>query len=629
MRPLALLLSLVLAQAVGSGAHAADGQAQRIEDKGVAVEFALDDTGAQDVLPRSTLLRLKLSDAASGQAIGNARPAAWIVRRRSLSDAELDCGDRAKQLSQGSLGARADVDLNAYRLITLNSDRTVGFINPFVSINRSKLESIVALPGLGADWVLAARSGMLYVAVPDTGEVAVIDSATRRLTTRVALGAGARPTRLALDDARGMLWVGLAGTPDIVAIDIARLEIAHRVVVGEGTKAMAIAPAAPYLAASSEAGDRVTIVDLRDAGVRTLAAAGTRGALQWSEAASAFVAVVDGGARLALIDPTQATIRQHIEVGEGASYVRLADGGRLALVLRPALAKLDVVDLGRGAAIASLPVVEAADRIAFTRGFAYVHSGSTPGMTLVDLAALRAVAAGNGQPRVVTIPFGRRAPAEGLSDVSIGDVVVPAPEGNGVYAANPAEGQIYRYSEGLMVPSGSLSNYRRAALGVLLLDGSLRSEGDGRFVGQARFEQPGKYDLVVRTAQPAATACFTLTVNGTAPKSASEERAKAKLLDAHRVGDRMRVRVALLSGEGKPVRADDAVLLAVQQPGAQWQHRVHLRAEPDGSYSAELAPPRGAALDLLVSAPSMDMSYAAGRVGRIGEQGGERAGAGR
>ena len=45
------------------------------------------------------------------------------------------CGDRAKQLSQGSLGARADVDLNAYRLITLNSDRTVGFINPFVAIN--------------------------------------------------------------------------------------------------------------------------------------------------------------------------------------------------------------------------------------------------------------------------------------------------------------------------------------------------------------------------------------------------------------------------------------------------------------------------------------------------------------
>lgn len=630
MRTPALRCLLVAALIGGAHAHAADTAMQRVEDKGVAVEFALDDDGAQDVLPRSAALRLKLSDAVSGQAIGGARPAAWIVRRRSLADAELACSDRAKQLSQGSLGARADVDLNAYRLVTLNSDRTVGFINPFVSINRSKLESIVELPGVGADWVLAPRNGMLYVAIPETGEIAVIDSATRRLTARVALGVGTRPTRLTVDDARGILWVGLAGDAQIVAIDTARLEVVRRIAVGAGEKSIAIASASPYLAATGAAGAHMSIVDLRDAApTKTLAAAGVRGALQWSEAASAFVAVIDGGTMLALIDPAEAVIRQRIEVGDGASTVRLADGGRFALLLRPIAAKLDVVDLARGATIASLPVVEGADGIALTRGFAYVHSAVTPGMTLVDLAALRAVAAGNGQARVVTIPFGQRAPGEGLSEVTIGDVVVPAPEGNGVYAANPAEGLIYRYSEGLMVPSGSLSNYRRAALAVLLLDGSLRNDGTGGFVGQARFEQPGRYDVVVRTAQPAVTACFALTVHGTAPKSAADERAKAKLLDARRVGERMRVRVALLSGAGKPVRADDAVLLAVQQPGARWQQRVHLRPEPDGTYSAALSPPRCAALDLLVSVPSMEMSYANGRVGRIGEKGGERVGASR
>lgn len=623
-----LILALALAPLCGVQPRAADAPMQRVEDRGVAVEFALDDDGAQDVLPRSAALRLRVSDALSGQAIGSARPAAWIVRRRSLADAELACSDRAKQLSQGSLGARADVDLNAYRLVTLNSDRTVGFINPFVSINRSKLESIVELPGLGVDWVLGARSRMLYVAIPEAGEIAVIDSATRRLSARIALGAQVRPTRLVLDEPRGILWAGLAGSADIVAIDVARREVVRRVNVGEGEKAIALAPASPYLAAANESGEGIRIVDLREAAQpRSVAASGVRGPIEWSPAASAFVALTDGGAQLALVDPAQSAVRQRIELGGGADYVKLADDGRLALVLRASAAKLEVVDLARGAAIASLPVVEGADRIALTRGFAYVHSAATPAMTLVDLAALRASAAGNGQPRVVTIPFGRRVPIDGLRDVTIGDVVIAAPEGNGVYAANPAEGLIYRYSEGLMVPSGSLSNYRRAALGILLLDGSLRDDGAGKFIGQARFEQPGRYDLIVRTAQPAATACFALTVDGTAPKSASDERAKARLLTARRVGKRMQVRVALLSSDGKPVRADDAVLLAVQQPGAQWQQRAHLRHEGDGSYSAELMPPRGVALDLLISAPSMDMSYANGRLGRVDENGGERVSA--
>ena len=45
--------------------------------------------------------------------------------------------------------------------------------------------------------------------------------------------------------------------------------------------------------------------------------------------------------------------------------------------------------------------------------------------------------------------------------VSLADVIVPAPEGDSVLVANPADRVIYYYSEGMAAPMGSFQNYRR------------------------------------------------------------------------------------------------------------------------------------------------------------------------
>jgi hypothetical protein len=66
----------------------------------------------------------------------------------------------------GMLSVRADIDLNSYSMLTLNHDNTVTFINPQISFSVTKLESIVALPGYGADWALSKNKDFLYLTLP-------------------------------------------------------------------------------------------------------------------------------------------------------------------------------------------------------------------------------------------------------------------------------------------------------------------------------------------------------------------------------------------------------------------------------------------------------------------------------
>ena len=66
-----------------------------------------------------------------------------------------------------------------------------------------------------------------------------------------------------------------------------------------------------------------------------------------------------------------------------------------------------------------------------------------------------------GQPDIAHFPAGQVAPDEAATNSSIAEVMVPAPEGNSVILANPANRVIYYYAEGMAAPMGSFQNYRR------------------------------------------------------------------------------------------------------------------------------------------------------------------------
>src|SRR6185369_4956812 len=134
---------------------------QRFEKEGIAVDYSIkpldaDKSKDQRLLAGAdALITFRVTDSRTGQPVTGLRPNAW-VSTRSLDHApnEAECKDKIKTFLGGMISARPEINLNAYYLLTLNHDNTITFINPQISF-MTKLESIVTLPGLGADWVLS------------------------------------------------------------------------------------------------------------------------------------------------------------------------------------------------------------------------------------------------------------------------------------------------------------------------------------------------------------------------------------------------------------------------------------------------------------------------------------------
>ena len=560
------------------------------------------------------LAEITFTDAASGRALEGARPAAWMVARRSEQVAsERSCDDKAAVLMSGSLGARADVDLNGYRLVTLNQDNTLAFINPHVGLQNSKLESIVQLPGTGHDWAYVPRTQRLFVSLRDAGAVAVIDSNTRRLVTTIQTGYGSLPTRLALDEAGRRVWVGLDGSDEVLAMDAASGRELARVKVGLGLHALAAESGSPWLFVTNSHSHTVTLIDratLRR--VADVAVGETPVAMAWSATAQRLAVVSINAGEISLVDPTAGQVSATIALARGIVALGLFDNGRRALVLNGRTDAVSLLDLATARVVAELPVPGRPDQVAFSRDFAYVRSQTSPNVQLISLAQARA-----GRLQAVAVPIGRSSPADAPSAINVAGVFASAPEGNGMLIANPGDGSVYRYVEGMMVPVGSFSNYRRQARGLRVLDASLVERSPGRFEAAATIERSGRYDLVVRNLRPAVTACFVVDAEAAAAPSHATPTPVTRLVSLRHLDARTAsLEFVLADGNGRPLDTADASVLAVQVHGS-WQSRTRAVNRGQGRYTATLQGLQAGQFELLARAPEFDVGYERGRLGRL------------
>jgi len=593
--------------ALAAPAWAGEPTVLRATEGGVAVELSY-----QALHEGNGLTRISLSDARSGQPIEGARPAAWMLRRHSEQVAnELGCEFKAQSLMAGSLGSRADIDLNGYRLVTLNQDDTVAFINPHVGLRNSKLESIVQLPSRGYDWVWLAQAQRLFVSLREVGKVALVDSLTRRLVGLIDTGEGSLPTRLVADPDGRRVWVGLDGTRELLALEATDGRILERQALGAGPHTLVADADARWLAATNAEGDSVSLIERVGGRATTVEVPGTPVASAWSVAAQRLVVLAINAGTLSLVEPGSGKV-ERIALEPGAQTLGLFDEGRYALVLNGTANRLSLIDLATARRVDELQIPGYPDHLGFSRDFAYVRSQGTADMQLVNLGEAR-----RGKLVTVSVPMGRGAPAEMAQSQNVASPMAAAPEGNGMLVANPADAMIYRYVEGMMVPVGSFSNYRRPMRGLLVLDSSLVERRPGRFEAATRVERSGRYDVVVRNLQPSITRCFVLDLQGVPAAPQEHPSATPKLQAVHAsTADVAQVEFALRDAAGKALDTGDVTLLAVQLQGP-WQGRSAAIPLGEGRYRAELRGLRDGRFELLVRAPALGTGYEGGRLGTL------------
>ncbi len=585
-----------------------EGAPQRTHQGGVAVEW----TFRQDA-PGNGLARVVLRDDATGQPIAGARPAAWLLARRSeLVSTEQSCEDKARLMVGGSLGSRADVDLNSYRLLTLNNDNTVAFINPYVGLRNSRLEAIVQLPSTGYDWVLAPQTHRLFVSLRDADAVAVIDTLHRRLVTTVPTGSGSQPTRLAYDAGYRRVWVGLDGQGRVIALDAQDADKVADLVVGAGLHTWALDAAADDVLATHAGSNEISLIDRRTLAVRRVTVPQTPVAAVWSVAATQWAVLSINGAGLSWIEPATARVTRQTPLARGVEKLVAFDGGRRLLALDQLHGMLSLIDAANAHVLESVQLDGHPDQMSLTRDFVYLRNRDDANVQLVALARLR-----EGRMPIVNVPMGRHAPADDPDVANVADVIAPAPEANGVLLANPGDATIYRYVEGMMVPVGSFTNYRRKARALMVMDGSLTDRGGGVFEAPLQAERGGRYDVVIRNQSPAVTACFVQAIEGL-PAHTQPRLPQVELVSAERSPDgRLQVRFRLRTADGAPLRASDAQVLAVRPRTAWQQHRAAI-PRTDGSYEARFAdvPAQGDIL-LFARAGEEGVDYVDGRLGVV------------
>jgi YVTN family beta-propeller protein len=524
-------------------ASAAEPAAQfdtRIEQGGLALEASLaraPSAGARDGPLRSdeaVTVRFRVSDR-TGKPITGAFPNGWMMLHGPDGGGRADTADarcrRTLQLLQiSSLPDQAEVDLNTFLVLALNDDATVSVIDPRSGFGGTRLLGLPALDGVGEDWIQLVDQERLAVTVPDADAVDIVDMRSWNAPIqRVAVAA--KPRRLVLQPDRAYFWVDAVdpatGAAAALAVNADTLAASGRISIGDGPHDFAFTSDSRYLFVANAGAGTVSVIDVGAFKPIAEIATGPRPvSLAFSELANAvYVADADDGS-VTVLDARAHTMRARIAGAPGVTQIRFAEGGRFGFVINKRADTVTVIDSSRDRAMHTIetPPGQAPDQVSFTSTMAYLRQSISASVLMVPLDQ---IAGDGGKPPMLEFPAGTKAPAATQRPTPAAGIASTGDRA--VVVANASDREIYYYQEGLAVPMGSFSNYKRVPRAVMVVRRDLRETEPGVYQTTAKLGRPGSYDLVFRLNQPALYHCFPFEV---APASGAAARQPPRVVPA-------------------------------------------------------------------------------------------------
>jgi YVTN family beta-propeller protein len=592
---------------------------QQFETGGFKVDFSLKsipEASGKDaglVAGADALATFSLTDARTGQPLVGLHPTAWLNSRTAAREPNAaECKDMIRLLLGGLISARADIDLNGYLLLTLNNDNTIAFINPQISFNITKLESLVTLPGPGTDWALSKNKDFLYVTLPEQSAVAVVNTVTRKLMGTIPIGEKTRPGRLAVQPDGRYLWVGLDNAPSVVVIDMETNKVKSTVAVGGGLHNLAFTSDARYAYISNSTANTVTAVDTKTlAKVADINVGQTPVPIAFSSASHLLYVASINGASISVIDPAKQQVVKTIPTTRGVVALRFDPSGRYAFAVNQIESKVFVIDAAMGTLVGKTDVVKSPDQITFTSDYAYVRGTGTEKFSLIKVGDIK-----DGKLSPVDIQAGRRPASDAPEDLGVADMIAATPEGNSVMIANAPDQTIYYYVEGMMAPMGTLDNYKRRAHALLLVDRSLAEVAPGVYSAPIRLAHGGRFDVPFLLDQPRLFNCFKAEI-AVAPNGDKSHQIAPVAIEALFKGQQFKTGTPSVlrfkitdEASKKPLTGLTDVRVLVFEPPGVWQQRQWAREVGGGIYEVQQTFPREAGYRVMTSILSHGVRFA-------------------
>lgn len=587
---------------------------RRVVRQGIAVDLSVKPLSALNGAPGKlregdyVTFQLKISYTTTGVPLKGAHPAAWMDRQH-LDTAE-NCTAKVKDWIGGSILNRPQFDLNSYYVLALNDDATISVIDPHLGFGGSKLFAMVGLHSAGEDWVTTTDGRTLFVSMPDSNQVAVVDTLTWKILTNIKVGP--RPARIELQPDGHNIWVGY-GSPEnagedsgVAVIDVEGLKLAARIPTGKGLHQIALSDDSRFAFVTNSEVGTVSVIDVPTLKKLKDIQTGRRpSSIAFStKARMAYVANLEDGAIVA-VDASQLKVVAKIQGKPGLAQIKFAPDGRFGFVANPAKDLVHIFDAATNRILQTADIKNAPDQISFSNSLAYVRSQRSEIVTMIGLPRGELA----GQPVAVFDFPGGQQPLGKASRPSPASAIVQAPGEDAVLVGNPTDRSIYYYKEGMAAPMGTFSNYGREPRAVLVIDRSLKERSPGVYETTARLTRAGLYDLAFLLDTPRILHCFPIRVEAD-PDAVKAQGVRIEPLLNSRVvwvGEKIRLRFKLSDLNTKePQSSLTDVNSLIWAPGGGQQRQSAIEVGK-GLYEIEFQPPEAGIYYVYLEVPSLGL----------------------
>jgi YVTN family beta-propeller protein len=587
---------------------------QKFEREGVEVEFTIEPikeegkSSSELMEAKEALVRFKIHDKASKTPLSGVKPAVWLTQRVEGDTDATQCREKIQSFLQGSLRSRPDVDLNTYYVLALNDESNITVIDPLLGFGSSKLLTLVMLKSPGEDWAQKNSDEKLFVSMPGVNQVAAVDTSTWKVVANI--DTGVKPVRVRLQPDERYLWVGNDGEPSgVTVIDTTTLKVVGQVAIGKGHHEVEFSSDSRFAFVTNEQDGTVSVIDIQKiAKVKDLKTGGPINSIAFSKLANALYLANGADGSITVVDTRSQNVATRIQAKPGIKNVYFAPGGRWGFAPNAKENVVHIFDASTNRLAKTITVDKGPDQVTFTDAFAYVRSSGSTEVSMIRLSTL------NAETDVAKFPAGQSAPAEAAANMSVADVMVPAPEGNSVLIANPADGIIYYYQEGMAAPMGSFQNYRRSPRAVMVVDRSLRESTSGVYTTTTKLPKSGIYDVAFLLDSPRVTHCFRAEAKPN-PEIAHEKKVPVRIEYLNkdkqlRVGEDYKLRFKLVDTATSKAKSDvNDVRVLTMSSSATYQKRDFAKSVGDGVYELDIKVPQTGLYLIFVESRSQGVSF--------------------
>jgi YVTN family beta-propeller protein len=283
--------------------------------------------------------------------------------------------------------------------------------------------------------------------------------------------------------------------------------------------------------------------------------------------------------------------------------MRFTEDGRWGLVANTPEDAVHVLDIAGNRVAHTVPAGKRPYQVAVTRSFAYVRSLDSERVTMIPLSEL----GGGKTPAVTEFAAGTEAPGSAGTGIAVATQMVSALDDAAMIVANPADGNVYYYMEGMVAPMATFRNYGHRPVALEVVNRSLKETAPGLYTTTVRLPAAGKYDVGFMLNSPKLVHCFAVDVatNPSLPRTGRALDISYLVKDRRvPVGEPVKVTFKLTDPETQAPRTGLGDVSVTFVSAARHRAQGSVQELGDGVYEATLSLPRAGAYYVFVTVPS-------------------------